>query len=154
MSDPLSVLSAAASFVGLAGQAAQGISYIRQVFKDIKGAPRLIKNLNHELQVLESTLFQLSTINPAHISPEAARNFTETVEHCFTHAEALSNILSKYEFSRIDGSAKKLWKQVVASDKRSDLEEHTKRLERAKSSLTTALGGLQIQMTEYVPNTF
>lgn len=148
--DPLSVACGAAQFLGLAGQALQGIIWIRQHFREIKYAPRLIKNIHHELKIFEGILTQLSSIEESCINEEAAQSFTVTLSGCADLFEALCFELDKHDFEKYDGGPKKLWKQIVANDKRSDFEEYLRRLERAKSSLLTTMAGLQLEGTKYV----
>ncbi|KAF2180548.1 hypothetical protein K469DRAFT_274118 [Zopfia rhizophila CBS 207.26] len=146
--DPLSVAGGVAQFVGLAGQALQGIAWVRGQFKEIKAAPKLIKKIYHELRVFERTLAQLSSLEPSHISHEAAQSFTDTLTQCVDVFDELAILLTRYDFRRPESGAKKLWMQIAASDNMPKFEEHLSRLERAKSSLLTTMAGMNLQMTD------
>jgi exonuclease VII small subunit len=148
--EPVGAACAVAQFLGLAGQAIQAIGWLRQEFKDIKSAPKLIKKIHHELKVFENTLVQLSSIEQSRFSDDAARSFEATLTDCAEIVDNLWNELSKHDFDKHVAGAKKLWKQIVANEKRSEFENYLKRLENAKTSLQLTMSGMQLEMTKCV----
>lgn len=146
MAEPVSIACGVAQFIGLAGQMADGISRIRRKFIEIKGAPKLIKKLNRELQILEHNLRQLSSIEQD-IPEESKQTLNELLEHCWQNVEAVGVILMNYSIQPGDSSAKRVWKSVAASERRPELEELLRNLERSKTTISTFLSGMNLQMT-------
>src|SRR4051794_38958196 len=103
MADPFSIACGAAQFVGLAGQALQGVQWLRQQFKEIKAAPKLIRNLHHELKLFEEILDRISRLGLELISDEADRALTEAIKHCAPPLEAIGEIIQKYDFTQDEG---------------------------------------------------
>jgi hypothetical protein len=147
--DPFTAACGAAQIIGLTGQAIEGVRWIRRKFKEIKAAPRIIKNLYRELQVFENTLIQLSSIDQSSISDEAAASFTTSIMECADIFGTLAKVLMNTDFEYNENGAKKLYKQMVANEKRKDFEEHIQRLDRAKASLIATMAGMQLDITKY-----
>src|ERR1700722_15255460 len=123
MIDPLSATSAAASFIGLAGQAAQGIAFILSVIDDFRDAPRLIINLKTKLQVLEDTLTILSGEQPVKVNLQAKKCITEAVEQCWSQIVSLRKLIERNDFSSIQGATKRRWKQFLAGSNKAHFQK-------------------------------
>ena len=151
MADPLGVACAAAQFVGLAGQAVEGIQYLRTQFQGIKTAPKLIKNIHRELKIFESTIAHLATLQAGE---DLAQEFIATVEGCVDIFDGIYEQTSRYNLHREiydEQKFKRLWRQVLANDNRPKFEEYLRRLERAKSSMLASMSALQLERTRYAP---
>lgn len=146
----MEALFGATQLIGFTGQAIQTVAWLRRKFKEIKTAPRVIKNLYRELQAFESTLVQLLSIDQSSISDDAATSFFLTISDCEDVFETLIEELTKLDFESNKDGPKKLWKRIVTNEKRKDLEEHIQRLDRAKASLITTMTGMQLELTRLV----
>ncbi|KAF2113470.1 hypothetical protein BDV96DRAFT_648428 [Lophiotrema nucula] len=152
MADPLTVACGAAQFIGLAGQALEGMQFIRSLFHGIKTAPKLIKRLHHELKAFESVLAQLANLEvDDEVDDEIAQGFITTLVGCADIYDGLYEQVRKYDFDCVedDRTLKRLWNQVLANDNRPRFEDYLRRLERAKSSLLASMSALQLQRTRY-----
>ena len=152
MADPFSIACGVAQFAGLAAQAADGLSSLRRRFVDIRGAPQLIRNLNRELQVLEDAFREISSVEQ-HIPDGSRSTFTEIVEQCADHATVLFTILMKYEIRKGDPKTKRIWKAIVASERRPELEELLRNIERAKTTVIAFLQALNVHVSRYSVHT-
>lgn len=56
MADPISLTAAAAGFIGLAGQLAQGVIKFKEIYTTINDAPRDVANLCSKMELLQSVL--------------------------------------------------------------------------------------------------
>jgi type II secretory pathway component GspD/PulD (secretin) len=56
MADPLSLTAAAAGFVGLAGQLAQGVIKLREIYTTVKDAPKDVAGLCTKMESLQAVL--------------------------------------------------------------------------------------------------
>ncbi len=56
MAEALGIAGSVVSFVGLAGQVAQGVNYLYNFFNSMQDAPRDIKSLATELKILGTIL--------------------------------------------------------------------------------------------------
>ncbi|KAF2475671.1 uncharacterized protein BDR25DRAFT_87651 [Lindgomyces ingoldianus] len=146
--DPISIAASAVSFTTFAFQVAKCIYSVQRCFKEIKYAPKLIKKIYHELKLFESIARQLSTLDASRISDEAAQGFTHAIRQCIHIMHSLYEVLGKYDFEMNECGPKKLWKQIVAADKKQEFEEYLRTLERTKSSLNVSMAGIQLQLTE------
>lgn len=56
MADPISLTAAAAGFIGLAGQLAQGVIKVKEIYTIINDAPRDVANLCSKMEALQAVL--------------------------------------------------------------------------------------------------
>ncbi|KAF2795904.1 hypothetical protein K505DRAFT_416161 [Melanomma pulvis-pyrius CBS 109.77] len=145
--DPVSAACCAAQFIGLAGQALQGIISIRRRFQGVKSAPKLVKRIHHELKIIEGIVAQLSKLEQSQISDDAAQNFLATLMECEDTMQALGEVLIRHDFVNCEGGMKRLWKKILTDDKRPEFEEYLRILERAKTSLLVTMSGMQLHAT-------
>ncbi|KAF2260752.1 hypothetical protein CC78DRAFT_387271 [Lojkania enalia] len=147
MVDPLTIGCSAAQFINLVGQALDGIRYLRHKFKGIKSAPKLIKNIHHELKVFEVVLAQIASLDQSQINDNGVQGFIAAMEECGEVGYEIFLRLSKYNFDNDERGPKRLWKQMLADNSRPELEEYLRKLERAKSSLLANLATANLQIT-------
>lgn len=134
MADPISLTAAAAGFIGLAGQLAQGVIKVKEIYTTIQDAPRDVRNLCSKMEslqgVLEEVGDQVQQLSQGNINLD-----TRTLRDVVTQCES-----SRY---RVDAHVKKIrdgfrlnrgaaMKYVF---KKKEMQEMVADLEQCKSSL-------------------
>ena len=99
MTDPLSATAAAAGFIGLAGQIANGIVKLHSFYKTVKSAPKQVSEILDAMQgvqgALEATGEMLNSGSPA---SDLARRSTEAcLAQCKRLQESLYDKLRRLE---------------------------------------------------------
>ncbi|KAF2002352.1 hypothetical protein P154DRAFT_521148 [Amniculicola lignicola CBS 123094] len=149
MAEVFALACGVAQFVGFAGQAVEGISYLHKKIKNVKGAPKFVKKLSKEVLTLQNIFIQLSLVEQ-HVPQVSKPQYERTLDDCWAPLDALGESLLKLQLGTDDSDIKKAWKAVVASSKKSELEEILGQLERSKTTLLALLAGLNVQMTSSV----
>ncbi|GAB7332732.1 hypothetical protein MBLNU13_g04475t2 [Cladosporium sp. NU13] len=107
MADPISLTAAAAGFIGLAGQLAQGVIKIREIYTTINDAPRDIENLCSKMAALQEP----------HDSSKIS--------------ESLRDLKNQLHLHHNDGSAKVMLAQI--GDIQRDIQASNRHLEQLVS---------------------
>lgn len=135
MADPISLTAAGVGFVGFAGQLAQGIIKLREIYTSLHDAPKDVANLCLKMELLrgllEETAHQIRQPNDVKIDTRA---FKDVVAQCETlryrlktHVERIDNCMRKTRVAAIRYLVKKNAIQEMLSD-----------VEQCKSSLVIA----------------
>lgn len=137
MADPISLTAAAAGFIGLAGQLAQGVIKLKEIYATINDAPRDVANLCSKMELLQGVLEevgeQIQQLSRGNINLDI-RTLRDVITQCET---------SRY---RVEAHVKRLgdgfrlnrgaaMKYVF---KKKELEEMLSDVEQCKSSLIIA----------------
>ena len=77
MADPISLTAAAAGFIGLAGQLAQGVVKVKEIYATINDAPRDVANLCVKMEALQGVLEEVG--DQIQKFPRATSNSTHGV---------------------------------------------------------------------------
>lgn len=137
MADPISLTAAAAGFIGLAGQLAQGVIALKEIYTTISDAPRDVANLCSKMAALQGVLEevgdqiqQLSQIG-VNLDTRTLRDVITQCENSRYRVEAhVKNISDGFRHSR--GAA------VRYVFKKKEMQEMLSDLEQCKSSLMLA----------------
>jgi hypothetical protein len=133
MTDPLSATAAAAGFMVLAGQIANGIVKLHSFYNTVKSAPKQVSEILDAMQgvqgALEATGEMLNSGNPG--SDLARRSTQACLAQCKRLQESLDEKLRKLEkrFQKCRAN------QVLMAFHQVEIEGTLKDLERCKSSL-------------------
>jgi hypothetical protein len=121
----LAAASAIIAVVSLAGQVAQGCSYLRDVFENAKNAPKEIRLLTNELAIIEGIVLD---------TPDANLH-QEELEFCLERLSKLSQVVSKYGDLESAGHARKWGKRLAMAMSTDKIEKYLRSLREAKGYL-------------------
>jgi hypothetical protein len=137
MADPISLTAAAAGFIGLAGQLAQGVIRVKEIYTTISDAPRDVANLCSKMEALQGVLEevgdQIQKLSQSNINPD-----TRTLRDVIAQCEK-----SRY---RVEAHVKKIsdglrWNRGAAIKyvfKKKEVQEMMSDVEECKSTLVLA----------------
>jgi hypothetical protein len=120
------------SFVGFAGQVAQGVNYLYNFFKDIKDAPGDIKSLAEELKLLATILDEVSRDGLDSVPLKVA------LQRCKDVIGELEDLIRRSNLTTEQSKMRKVWSQMGAAFRNQKFRKYTEQLERAKSMLLHA----------------
>jgi hypothetical protein len=132
MAEALGVAGSVVSFVGLAGQVAQGINYLYNFFNTMKDAPSDVKSLAEELKVLGTILDEVDR-DRLDSAPVGA-----ALQRCKDVIEELEDLIRKSNLTTEQSRTRKIWSQMSAAFRNEKFRKYTEQLERAKSMLLHA----------------
>jgi hypothetical protein len=132
MAEALGVTGSVVSFIGPAGQVAQGVSYLYNFFSSVQDAPSDIRSLAGELKALGDILEEvgLDGIDSAAL--------TAALQRCKDVTGDLEGLIQKSNLTSEQSKARKLWSQMSTAFRNEKFRKYTERLERAKSTLLQA----------------
>jgi hypothetical protein len=132
MAEALGIAGSVVSFVGLAGQIAQGVNYLYNFFNSMQDAPSDIKSLAAELKILGTILDE---VNRDVVDSAALGAALQLCKDTVAELEALvqeSNLTSK------QSKVKRLWSQMSTVFRNEEFRKYIERRERAKITLLHA----------------
>jgi hypothetical protein len=137
--DPFSIAGGVASFIGLVGQAAQGVQFLMQVIDDFQDAPKMILDLRSQLDLLNRVLEDIRTICEKDHDIPVSKGITDGTRICGEHIQSLTEFIEKHDFLRNRGGPKRAWRQFLVSSKKAKFQRHIEDIQSAQSSLSLAL---------------
>jgi hypothetical protein len=120
------------SFIRLAGQVTQGVSYLYNFFNSMQDAPGDIRSLAEELKTLGDIL---EGVGQDGIDSKA---LTAALQRCKDVTGDLGDLIQKSNLTSEQSKARKLWSQMSTAFRNEKFLKYTERLERAKSTLLHA----------------
>jgi hypothetical protein len=132
MAEALGVAGSLTSFIGLAGQVAQGVNYLYNFFSSMKDAPKDIKLLVAELKVLGTILDEVNRDGIDSAPTRAA------LQWCKEITGDLESLIRKNNLTTDQSKARRVWSQMGVAFRNEKFRKYTDRLERAKSTLLHA----------------
>jgi len=132
MTEALGVAGNVVSFVRLAGQVAQGVSYLYNFFNRMQDAPSDIRSLAEELKTLGDILEEIGQDG---IDSKA---LTAALQRCQDVIGDLEDLIQKSNLTTEQSKARKLWSQMSTAFRSEKFRKYTEQLERAKSTLLHA----------------
>jgi hypothetical protein len=136
--DAFSIAGGIASFIGLVGQAAQGIQFLLQVIDDFQDAPKMIVDLRKQLGHLHSVLQYIESESRKNSAAPLNRSITDGVKICSDQVKSLTDLIAKHDFLKNRGGTKRAWKQFLASSKKAKFLRLLDDIQSTKSSLSLA----------------
>jgi hypothetical protein len=137
MTDPISLTAAAAGFIGLAGQLAQGVIKVKEIYTTINDAPRDVASLCTKMDLLQATLEevgdQIQQLSQGNIKLDT-RSLQGVISQCETSRHRVAAHVRNFSdgFRRNKGAA---MKYVF---KKKEIQEMMSDVEQCKSSLIIA----------------
>ena len=137
MADPVSLTAAAAGFIGLAGQLAQGVMKVKEIYTTINDAPRDVANLCSKMVslqgVLEEVGGQIEQLSQGNITIDT-RTLRDAITQCETSRYRVEAHVKKISdgFRHSRGAAMKY------AFKKKEIQEMLSDVEQCKSSLILA----------------
>ncbi|KAK4497252.1 hypothetical protein PRZ48_011702 [Zasmidium cellare] len=133
MSDPLSVAAAAAGFLGVAGQLAEGIIKLRRLYNTVSRAPERVSDLLDSMQSLQDAL--QSTGEFLNTTTAATVSIRQAAQRCLLQCQRLRRKLTrkllelerKFRGNRLNSA--------VFVFREAEIDEMFEDLERCKTSL-------------------
>jgi hypothetical protein len=132
MTEALHVAGSVVSFIRLAGQVTQGVSYLYNFFNSMQDAPGDIRSLAEELKTLGDIL---EGVGQDGIDSKA---LTAALQRCKDVTGDLGDLIQKSNLTSEQSKARKLWSQMSTTFRNEKFQKYTERLERAKSTLLHA----------------
>jgi hypothetical protein len=132
MTEALGVAGSVVSFIRLAGQVAQGVSYLYTFFNSMQDAPGDIRSLAEELKTLGDILEEVGQDG---IDSKA---LTAALQRCKDVTGDLEDLIQKSNLTSEQSKARKLWSQMSTAFRNEKFLKYTERLEKAKSTLLHA----------------
>lgn len=137
MADPISLTAAAAGFIGLAGQLAQGVMEIREIYATINHAPQDVANLCSRMEglqgVLEEVGDQIQQLSPGNINLD-----TRILRDVITQCEMSRYRVEAHVKDLSDGFRQKRGAAMRYVFKKKEIHEMLSDVEQCKSSLIIA----------------
>ena len=132
MAEALGIAGSVVSFVGLAGQVAQGVNYLYNFFNSMQDAPNDIKSLAAELKILGTILDEVNR----DVVDSAALG--AALQLCKDIVAELEGLVQKSNLTSKQSKVKRLWSQMSTAFRNEEFRKYIERLERAKTSLLHA----------------
>lgn len=148
MADPLSLAAAAAGFVGLAGQLAQGVIKLKELYTTVKDAPKDVADLCASMELLRSLLEdvgqQVQQLSHGNIDK---RLIQEVVAHCeasrYKIEANVGSICNSIRNNRA-GAVRYLFKKKEIQEMLSDVERCKSNIIIARQSVERYIHTLQV----------
>lgn len=132
MAEALGVAGSLTSFIGLAGQVAQGVNYLYNFFNSMKDAPKDIRSLATELKILGTILAEVNRDGIDSAPMRAA------LQCCKDATGDLEGLVRKSNLTTDQSKARRVWSQMGVAFRNEKFRKYTDRLERAKTTLLHA----------------
>lgn len=137
MADPLSLAATAAGFIGLAGQLAQGVIKLKEIYTTINDAPKDVANLCTKMELLQVVLEevgeQIQQLSHGNIDLD-----TRTLRDVITQCETSRHRVETHVRNISDGSRLNTRAAMRYVFKKKELEDMLSDVEQCKSSLIIA----------------
>lgn len=137
MADPISLTAAAAGFIGLAGQLAQGVIKVKEIYTTINDAPQDIANLCSKMAALQGVLEevgdQIQTLCQSNVDLD-----TRILRDVITQCEKSRYRVEAHVKNISDGFRHNRGTAVRYVFKKKDIQEMLSDLEQCKTSLILA----------------
>ena len=137
MADPISLTAAAAGFVGLAGQLAQGVLKLREIYTTISDAPRDVANLCSKMELLQAVLEevgdQIQKLSQSNVNLD-----TRTLRDAIGQCEKSRYRVEAHVKGLSDGLRQKRGAAMKYVFKKKEVQEMLSDVEQCKSSLIIA----------------
>jgi hypothetical protein len=153
MADPISLTAAAAGFIGLAGQLAQGVIKVKEIYTTIQDAPRDVKNLCSKMEALQGVLEevgdQVQRLSQSNINLDT-RTLRDVISQCETSRYRVEAHVKRFSnaFRQNRGAAMKyVFKKKEMQEMLSDLEQCKSSLILARQSIDGYAGTLLVSTT-------
>lgn len=138
MADPLSLAAAAAGFVGLAGQLAQGVIKLKEIYSTVKDAPKDVVELCSKMEslrgVLEEVGDQIQQLSHDNIKFDTG-TFRDVMTKCETSRYRIEAHVKRFG----DGFRRNRAAAVRYVFKKKEIQVMLYDAEQCKSSLTSTL---------------
>jgi hypothetical protein len=136
MAEALGIAGSVVSFVGLAGQVAQGVNYLYNFFNSMQDAPNDIKSLAAELKILGTILDEVNrdVVDSAALGAALGA----ALQLCKDIVAELEGLVQKSNLTSKQSKVKRLWSQMSTAFRNEEFRKYIERLERAKTSLLHA----------------
>jgi hypothetical protein len=132
MAEALGIAGRIVSFVGLAGQIAQGVNYLYNFFNSMQDAPSDIKLLAAELKIMGTILDEVDRDEVDSAALGAA------LQLCKDSVAELEGLVQKSNLTSKQSMAKRVWSQMSTAFRNEEFRKYIRRLERAKTTLLHA----------------
>jgi hypothetical protein len=134
--DPLSIASAAVSFVGFGGQTLNGVRFLCDFFANVRDAPEDIETIAQELQLIKKILEEcLTDAQGSGISDPALKS---AVQSCRYWTGKLEKRVEVFGPRHAAGGVRRTWAQVQVAFRNKNIDKYVKGLQSAKSTLLHA----------------
>lgn len=137
MADPISLTAAAAGFIGLAGQLAQGVVKVKEIYTTMNDAPRDVANLCAKMEalrgVLEEVGDQIQRLSHGNVSLDA-RTLRDVITQCEISRYRVEAHVKRFS----DGFGHNRGTAVRYVFKKKEVQEMVSDLEQCKTSLILA----------------
>jgi hypothetical protein len=137
MADPISLTAATAGFIGLAGQLAQGVVKVREMYTTMNDAPRDVASLCSKMEALQGVLQevgdQIQQLSQGNINLDT-RTLRDVITQCETSRYRVKAHVKKFS----DGFGHNRGTAVRYVFKKKEVQEMVSDLEQCKSSLVLA----------------
>ena len=137
MADPLSLTATAAGFIGLAGQLAQGVIKLKEIYTTINDAPQDVANLCSKMELLQGVLEevgeQIQQLSRGNINLDI-----RTLQGVITQCETSRYRVEAHVKRLGDGSRLSKGAAMRYVFKKKELQEILSDVEQCKSSLIIA----------------
>ncbi|KAN0122653.1 hypothetical protein V8E51_000979 [Hyaloscypha variabilis] len=132
MAEALGVAGSVVSFIGLAGQIAQGVNYLYNFFDSVQDAPSDIRLLVEELKALGDVLDEVDgdQIDTAPLQT--------ALQRCKDVIRDLEGLVQKSKLTSEQSKTRKLWSQMGTAFRNEKFRKYIERLERAKTTVLYA----------------
>jgi hypothetical protein len=139
MADPISLTAAAAGFIGLAGQLAQGIVKLKEIYTTLSDTPRNVANLCSSMDLLRDLLegigTQMQQPTYGNIDTQILRDVVNQCEASRYRIEAhVRNISDRIQKNRA-ATIRYLFKKSAIQEMLSDVEQCKSSLIIARQSI-------------------
>ena len=132
MAEALGVAGSVVSFIGLAGQVAQGVNYLCAFFDSVQDAPSDIRSLSSDLKVLGTILDEVGR------DGIESASLTAALKRCKDVIEDLESLVQKSKLTIEQSKARRLWSQMSTAFRNEKFRKHIEKLEGSKSTLLHA----------------
>jgi len=132
MAEALGVAGSVVSFVGLAGQVAQGVNYLYNFFESVRDAPSDIRSLAGDLKVLGEILDEVGR-DGIESAP-----LTAALQRCKDVLADLESLVQKSKLTSEQSKPRSVWSQMSTAFRNEKFRKHIEKLEGAKSTLLHA----------------
>jgi len=137
MAEAVSLAAAAVGFIGLAGQLAQGVIKVKEIYTTMNDAPRDVKNLCAKMEALQGVLEevgdQIQKLFRSNINLDT-RTLKDVITQCETSRYRVEAHVKKFS----DGFRHGRGVAVKYVFKKKEVQEMVSDLEQCKSSLILA----------------
>jgi hypothetical protein len=137
MAEVFAIATGALSVAGFSGQLAQSTAFLYDFIKDIKNAPKTVRDISEQLRILTHILLEIPK-SYGKTDP----NLRDALQHCGRRIDELVAFVKLVDPTHYNQKRKRLWSQCKAALKRTDLGKQLAGLERCISILNLVCNNL------------